>query len=232
MLFERAQQGNTSYDDKIKEMTGFTPEEYDHFQQRARKAIDTNSIILLLLKNNSNGSRFMKTGHHLATGIIGPHIAYITNDRCFSIPDVSHIKPELRHLSNYIKCYGNLIMSVGASLEDNRASIEGIFKNPLWVIDGKYGGIAMALPDMVGAVMSKYILPASAKKKCCERYVFVTPYGSMQAILSKSLQPGDGYNKSGIDITKIKVSQAADVQPENQIKIRALHRIFNQMIKG
>lgn len=125
-------------------------------------------------------------------------------------------------------------MCVGADLEPSCLGIEGIFKNPLWVIDGRYGGMAMALPSISGAVFTKYLQEpstAKSKKKAKENWLKITPYGSMQVILSKSLKPGDGVYDGFKDITNVKVSPDAGVYGKNRIKVSALNRIFKEMLE-
>lgn len=80
----------------------------------------------------------------------------------------------------------------------------------------------------VAAVANQYFAEKSTVK--------VKPVGSMQLIIQKHLQPGDGYvvkDGQNIDITTLKKAASNDPEGEmNYIQVSALARIYNEMIRS
>lgn len=88
----------------------------------------------------------------------------------------------------YVDCYKNIVMSVGVTINDiveNR----GIFRNPLSVIKGGYGGISMMLHSFTCMVVKDYYPSIKTFQ--------VHPFGDMARIFLKSL-PNDKVTVDGV----------------------------------
>jgi hypothetical protein len=227
-----------SYSEVEKE-TGFTSEEYEKFKEDAKIAIrNTQGKIVDVIERNCHGSQHMCT---YAFSGQANYIAYITSNKDFSIkncnfPQVSRSLSSENadpngvemSLKNYIKLYSDVLITVGVNLTGETFHNRGISSNP-WLAflnavnphRRKFGGFSMILQGLTGAVVAKFF---SAKMT-----MQVKPIGSMQAILSAALRPGDGYiEKSGqqIDLTTLKVSPDNPEGSMNYIKTSALTRIY------
>lgn len=211
------------YED-VKEVTGFTKEEYIAFTEKAiNLKKKTQNKIVDLLAANSVGSNHMYTGFN--PGKLN-YIVYISKNRNFSIQVADMTGKEL-NLKNFIESYSDILISVGSDFsEEDSFHNRGISRNPYWVFEEKYSGLSMLVHGFTGAV-AKYF-----PKKT---FMSVKPVGSMQYIIKKNLLPGEGYlereNKK-IDLTTIEVSATDSEGAMNYIKISALTRIYNQAIDG
>ena len=108
--------------------------------------------------------------------------------------------PQVNNLKEYMASYGDIIMTVGSWLTENKDFYQnrGIFRNPLSVVEGTYKNISLQLHGFSAAVMEKFYP---------ERKLFIVhALPSMFAILEKNLKPGDGYlgnNNMPDDLKKV-----------------------------
>jgi hypothetical protein len=224
-------------DPALRKDIGFTDAEYEEFIEEANAAIQkTNGKIVEVIAANSTGS------DHMLTGFFADrqgYIAYISKNKDFSIkncnfpilsesirPQNPDRKGEERSLKNYIKLYGDILISVGSDFTDpNYINNRGISRNVWWVFKNKYNGLSMLLKGAIGVVTARFF----PKKKKMQ----VKPVGSMQVIIIKELLPGEGYankgsleNQEKVDLTDLKASPKGGEGPVNHIKISALTRIY------
>ncbi|MBA2368301.1 MAG: hypothetical protein H0V82_04670 [Candidatus Protochlamydia sp.] len=206
------------YDD-AKDATGFSYEEY---QTLTAKLIElkkkTNNKIVNVVKANSAGSQFMRTN-------VGNFIIYASNNKNFSMKDTEKAKFNLK---SYIEAYSNILISVGSDFSSDKESVHnrGIFRNPYWVTEEKYGGLSMLLFGMAGAVAEKFFPKKNQLR--------VKPLGSQQCILVKNLEFGEGYiikNGEKKDITELEISPSGAEGDLNYIQIAALSRVFYEAVK-
>ncbi|MBA2368549.1 MAG: hypothetical protein H0V82_05955 [Candidatus Protochlamydia sp.] len=207
--------------ESAKQITGFTNEEYISFIEKASFLKNkTENQIVHQLSSNSVGCHAMHTYYEPKEL---NYIVYVSKNCDFSI---SNIKSE-RTLKNFIDSYQDILITMGSNFSDKKSlRNRGISRNPYWVFEQKYAGLAMMLHAFTGAIAEKFF---PDKKE-----LIVTPVGSMQCIIKKNLNPGDGYIKNNKKITDITDFQCTATDPEldnhNYIKITALTRIYNQTI--
>lgn len=79
----------------------------------------------------------------------------------------------------YIDRYGDIIMSVGSTIRNYEVENRGIFRNPLSIIEGGNGGIAMMLHSFTGMVVKDHF-------PSIETFV-VSPFGKMAQIAASTL---------------------------------------------
>jgi hypothetical protein len=212
----------------IKEVTGFTEEEYAAF---TKKAIDlkakTENKIVTLLEHNSVGANHMPIYFALGSLL---YIVYASRNPDFSIQNASAKMPnEKISFKKFIEAYDDVLITVGSNFSNkdffhNR----GISRNPYWVFEEKYSGLSMILHGFTGAVAAQYF-PEKKEMR-------VMPVGSMQYLIKKSLLPGEGHvikgNDQKIDLTALDVSTSNPEGALNYIKVSALTRIYNQAINS
>jgi hypothetical protein len=203
--------------EKVKEVTGFTNQEYVAFTEKAiNLKMKTNNKIVGILKANSVGC------DHMCTSSNSPqrYIVYASKNPNFSIQQIALTEDFV--LKRFIDSYSDILITVGSdfSAEDSFHN-RGISRNPHWVFEERYAGLSMLLHGFTGAVAIKYF----PQKQLME----VRPVGSMQYIIKKALLPGEGYINDGlkkIDIINLEVSQDDPEGPPNYITVAALKRIY------
>lgn len=217
-----------TYDD-IKESTGFTEKEFVAFTKKTVELKEKiKDKIVKIIKNTSVGSNHMDT--NAKSG--GKYIVYATKNPNFSIQNTD--TPTT--LKQYFETYQDILIAVGSNFSEiQKKEIfenRGIFRNPYWVLEEKYSGLSMLLLEITGAFADQYFPEKTIMK--------VRPTGSMQSIIQKTLNPGEGYIKGKglledesckVDITELKVSPDSGEGPIDYIKTSALVRIYNEAIK-
>lgn len=201
--------------EEIKEVTGFTSEEYATFSKKVEELKKRNKKIVAILQ---------KTTHclHASFGAgRGKFVFYASKNRHFSIVDANKSCSTF-NLKSYIDCFSDILISVGADFSKKKSFfLKGIFRNPYWVFDEKYAGLAFLLQGFSGAFAEQYFPEKS--------WLHVMPVGSMQTIIKSNLLKGDGYfERDGkkIDITEMEVSAKSPQGPLNHIRVSALARIW------
>lgn len=205
--------------EEVKELIGFTNDEYITFTEKAISLKKkTDNKIVSLLTANSVGSNHMFTGFN--SGQLR-YIVYISKNRNFSIQNVDMTDKEF-NLKNFIESYNDILISVGSDFsEEHSFHNRGISRNPYWVFEEKYSGLSMLLHGFTGAVADKYF----PEKKL----MHVKPVGSMQCIIKKNLFPEEGYIEckgKKIDLISLEVSEADPEGEMNYITVSALKRIY------
>lgn len=208
-----------------KEMTGFSREEYNQFTEKAiaLKKKNAHDKTLKIIKGNSVGMEVM---HTYFTPDKERYIIYATKNPNFSILG----KSDTLTLKNFIESYSDILISVGSDFTDKSSfHNRGISRNPWWVFEEKYAGLSMLLHGFSGAVAEKHFSEKEIMK--------VVPVGSMQAIISKTLQKGDGFTyvykndkHERVDLTDVVVSPEDGEGYADHIKVSALSRIFNKTL--
>jgi hypothetical protein len=207
-----------------KKATDFSKEEFNQFiekaialkKKRQKKTVEA-------ITNNGVGSDFMHTYFKPEEQ---RYIIYATKNPQFSILG----KSETMTLKNYIESYGDILISVGSDFtEINSFHNRGISRNPWWVFEEKYAGLSMLLHGFSGAVAEKHFPEKEVMK--------VVPVGSMQSIISKTLQKGDGFTYvykndkyERVDLTDVVVSPDGGQGYPDHIKVSGLSRIFNKAL--
>jgi hypothetical protein len=240
-MFTPSRQAKPTPYDELKEATGFTPEEYEQCKEDVRTAIkNTQGKIVKVICGNSIGSHCMHTLAFRDSEKWKHYIAYITTNKNFSIKDHKwHPKANglERTLKNYIKAYGDVVISVGTAIGITEEGAHGflnrgISSNPwLAFLDAlhpyrrKWAVLSMILHGFTAAVVAKFF-PEKLRLE-------VRPLGSMQAIICRNLKPGDGYSQPDLlelgdrtDLSTLKVSPDAPECDRNYIKTSALTRIY------
>jgi hypothetical protein len=211
--------------ESVKEVTGFTEEEYNAFTIKASKLkIKTKDKIVTVLEHNCVGSNHMSTDFEPGKP---SYIVYASRNPDFSIQQASSgITDESLTLKKFIEVYNDLLISVGSDFSDESSfHNRGISRNPHWVFEEKYSGLSMILHGFTGAVAAEYFPEKTLMR--------VKPVGSMQSLISKSLLPGEGYierNGEEIDLTTLKVSLSGPQGAMSYIQVSALNRIYQQAI--
>lgn len=205
--------------EEVKEVTGFTEEEYITFTEKAISLKKkTDGKIVNLLEANSVGSNHMYTSFQ--PGELH-YIVYISKNPNFSIQNADMTGKEI-NFKNFIKSYNDILISVGSDFSaEHSFHNRGISRNPYWVFEEKYSGLSMLLHGFSGAVADKYF----PEKK----FMHVRPVGSMQCIIKKNLFPQEGYiEREGIktDITILEVSNTDPEGSMNYITVSALKRLY------
>lgn len=223
-LVKKAGEINYPKHEEVKEVTGFTDEEYIAFTEKAislkRK---TDNKIVNLLEANSVGSNHLCTGFQLGKP---RYIIYISKNPNFSIQNAYLEGKKNQNLKNFIESYHDILISVGSDFsEEDKESFHnrGISRNPYWVFEEKYSGLSMLLHGFSGAVAHKFF----PQKKLMS----VRPVGSMQCIIKKNLFPNEGYiEHEGIktDITTLEFSSTDPQGSLNYITVSALKRIYQK----
>ena len=206
--------------EEAKDITGFTEEEFRNFTDKAIAVKNTSKKITDLLNHNSIGTAHMWT---YFTPDEKHYIVYATKNPNFEITG----KTKEYSLKNFIQSYGDILISVGSDFSDTKTSFEnrGISRNPWWVFENKYAGLSMILHGFSATVADKFYQDKSVLR--------VKPVGSMQNLIVKNLQPGEGYIENAgkrTDITDLKVSNTDPEGYMNYIKTSALVRIYNKAI--
>lgn len=210
--------------EKVREVTGFTEEEFIGFTEKIIKSKEkTENRIVSMVLMNSSGIDHMYVGYD-------PEklhsIAYISKDPNFSIQNTGMENKE-RTLKNFYTSYKSLVITMGSDLsEENSLYHRGISANVALIIgpkEEKYPHMSMLLHGFVAAVYPK------------KQWMYVSPLNSMQYLLCKSLLPGEGYlERDGkqIDITDLDVSPGQGENPQNHIKVSALLRIYANAVSA
>lgn len=74
------------------------------------------------------------------------HMVYISKSPITGRFDNTRYAHYPRDFGGYMGCYGNLIMCVGSNIyQEGVVENRGIFRNPLSVVEGGYGGLAMMI---------------------------------------------------------------------------------------
>lgn len=201
--------------EKAQEYSGFSLDEYNAFKEKMIEA-GKNKKIINTIQNLAGGSQHMSCG--FSPGRLD-FIVYATKNANFSIANTAKTEQKIK---NYIETYGDILISVGSDFSYAQEYLHnrGIFRNPYWIIEDKYGGFSMLLHAMTGAVAEKFFQEKVG--------MLVQPLGGMQILINKSLQFGDGYvvvNGKRIDITELDDSLNYS-ENWNCIYIPALSRIF------
>jgi hypothetical protein len=203
----------------LEKTTGFNPEEFDAYIGRIIQAKkETDNKIVNVIKSNAGGSAHMETSYE--SGRL-EFIAYATKNPNFSIKNV-----EIRsgfNLKNHITAFSDILISFGSDFSFSPDSFHsrGIFRNPHWIAQNKYGGLSMALHAMTGALAEKFFPEKT--------HMHVKPLGSMLYIMKQNLQRGDG-DVCGEDITEVNVSRGDCEFGETFVKVSALSRLFYEAI--
>ncbi len=205
--------------EEVKEVTGFSNEEYITFTEKAISLKEkTDKKIVDVLAANSVGSNHMHTGFN--SGQLN-YIVYISKNPNFSIQNADMTGKEI-HLKNFIESYNDILISVGSDFSaEHSFHNRGISRNPYWVFEEKYSGLSMLLHGFTGAVADKYF----PEKKL----MHVKPVGSMQCIIKKNLLPEEGYiecSGTKIDLANLEVSKPDPEGEMNYITVSALKRIY------
>lgn len=213
------------YDDAVKQLYGFTEDEYHDFEAKADSLIKSGPSKMKALLCAASGINYMNTYNHMCN-----YIVYISKNPDFSI--IKANEPFNKHLTvkvnEYIKTYRDILITCGSDFRrpdsfENR----GISRNPYWVLEGKYAGLSMLLHGFTGAVAEKFFPEKQTMR--------VSPIGSMQVIIQQSLKPNEGYciqQRKKVDITALAVKKDAGEQNENVITVSALIRIYKESLKG
>ncbi len=218
--------------DEMKDLTGFTAEEYQAFSERFCALNETTQDkITQILKYNATGISAMVAGISAMGQYTGPdYVVYITRNRNFSILEAdAYMTKNGRTLKSFINAYQDLLISVGSNFKEEKSfENRGISRNPRWVSEGKYSGLSMILHGFSGAVADKFF----PKKEV----MHVSPIGSMQNIIIKYLHRNEGYialengDKDLVDF-EVDIDDVGE-SGMNVIKISALLRILNQATGG
>jgi hypothetical protein len=224
------------YED-VKNVTGFTYEEYSTFTEKAiNLKKKTDNKIVSILEANSVGSSHMLT--ELKLDKLN-YIVYISKNPNFSIQNVP-LTDKTMNLKNFIESYSDILISIGSDFSDKNSFNEstedsfysrGISRNPYWVFEEKYSGLSMLLHGFTGVIADKFF----PKKKCLRVY----PVGSMQWIIKNNLLPGEGYVELSagyivlnnlkvkeMDITALEITKKSPEFGMNYISVSALKRIY------
>lgn len=217
--------------------TGFSEEEHEAFLQKIRNAKErTDGKIYDLITKADGGSGHMCTYSKDSNDVNetsnlihknGRYIIYASRNPEFTIP---HVKSPPDHtLKNWIVSYKDILICAGTdfSYDETLFHTRGIFRNPYWVLKGKYSGLSMLLHGFSGMIANTYF-----PKK--ERLV-VVPLGSMMCIFQKSLQSGEATYQvdsttSPVDALALKVKPRSGQRGTVLIAVSALVRIFNASI--
>lgn len=207
----------------IKGVMGFTESEVEELKKKAIQLKEkTNGKIVELLNSNSVGTNHMKTGYWPGKS---NYIVYITKNPDFSIQDADKNATE-RTLKKYFEVYKDILISVGSDFtESDYFNNRGISRNPYWVFEEKYAGLSMLLHGFAAKVAKSYF-PG-------KELMHVSPVGSMQMIISKSLLPGEGFiilNREKIDLTEVSTKPESPEFGMNYIQVTALIRIYDETI--
>ncbi len=217
------------YNERLIQVFGFSRDEYQLFTEKAKALKEKNALdkVRNIIRANSVGMDHMTTAFDPEKE---NYIVYATTNPDFNILG----KPEVLTVKNFIDSYNDILISVGADFSKGRASSiqnnsfhnRGISRNPWWVFEEKYAGLSMLLHGFIGAVAEKYFLE--------KEYMTVRPIGSMQSIISKNLEKGDGFlhRSTGerVDLSQLVVSPKDAEGNTNYIKVSALSRIFNKAL--
>jgi hypothetical protein len=212
--------------ESVKEVIGFTEEEYNAFTIKASDLkIRTQNKIVTVLEHNCVGSNHMMTDFEPGKP---NYIVYASRNPDFSIQQASSgIADASITLKKFIEAYNDILISVGSDFSSDEGSFHnrGISRNPHWVFEEKYSGLSMILHGFTGAVAAEHFPEKTLMR--------VKPVGSMQSLITKSLLPGEGYiekNGEKIDLTHLKVSLSDPEGTMNYIQVPALNRIYQQAI--
>ena len=144
------------------------------------------------------------------------HMAYVSKSPIrgrFKAPAVGSIADYLckEGFSAYVDCFGDLIMSVGVNIMKKHQLVEnrGIFRNPLSVVEGGYGGISMMLHSFTCMVMRSYYTSINdfmvrPLKKMGEIYINAIPKELLPQITINGI-PGDQYTE-GFEYEKLVIA--------------------------
>lgn len=202
--------------EEVKEVTGFTCQEYTIFMNKAMKL---KGKVERIIESTSIGSNFMETSYCSA---ITDYIAYITTD----ITKITLFPSEDMTLKEYITFYKDILITVGSDFtNDISYHNRDIFRNPHWLFQGKYNCLSMWLHGFTGVVANIYYPD--------KKYMEVVPVGSMQCLLKKYLLRDEVYIKrysgKGVDIKDVNVTPTSPQNNRFQIKISALLRIIKMI---
>ncbi|QLH36747.1 MAG: hypothetical protein HWD61_11895 [Parachlamydiaceae bacterium] len=139
----------------IKEVTGFTYQEYEAFTEKAVKLKSQNDKIANIIAHNCVGSNHMVTSFE--QGKLR-YIVYASKNPTFSIQDAyKHIISNPCNLKNYITAYSDILITMGTDFSENDYfHNRGISRNPYWVFEGKYAGLSILLHGFTGVVANTY----------------------------------------------------------------------------
>lgn len=196
---------------------GFTREEYAAFTEKVAERKKTDSKLIKLIEANGGGS------NHIATGFIPSEVHYIVYASTNPNLSIRETADSDLKLAEYIRSYSDILITVGSHFTPETKSFHnrGIFRNPYWVLEGKYAGLSMLLHAMTGAVAKKFYPEMNM--------MHVKPLGSMQVIIKKHLQRGDGYvifMGEKTDIKDLLTSPDDEEGEMNHIEVPALVRLF------
>lgn len=221
--------------EKIKNLTGFSKEEFDAYQETI-KLKKTNKKIGTVLNANSAGIDQMSTS---ADG--SSYVVYITKNHDFSIEEADKTAEKERSLKNFVESYKDILISVGSDFsnftKEGNFHNRGIARNPYWVFEEKYSGFSMLLHGFSAVVADEFFSVEKTndlQTPGLETKMIVVPIGSMQVPIKKSLLPGEGYAENGdrkIDITELPVSSTDPEGKRNHIKNSALKRVYYKTIE-
>lgn len=222
-LVNRAGKESCPQYEEIAEVTGFTNEEYIKFIEKAIFIKNkTQNKIVNLLRNNTVGNQHMITSCGLGES---RYIVYITKNSDFSIQHAHETFKEI-NLENFINAYSDILISVGSDFsKQDSFHTRGIARNPYWMFEDKYAGLAMIVYCFPGVVAEKFF-PEKIEGH-------VKPVGVMQCNLIKNLLPGEGYVLHGdkeIDITTLSATNDDPESKMNYVKVSALARIYFKIV--
>lgn len=209
----------TQYTEQVGEITGFTDVEYMNFLEK-----------LKTLREKTNGKILGQLGGipaGLGAFCLSPnsedYVVYVTKNSAFSIKKVCALETPLNY-KKFSEVYSDILITVGSYLvpNENRLHNRGIARNPYWVLEEKYAGLSMLLHGFSCMVAESFFPHRDTFR--------VNPTGSMQAILTKQLQKGDGYADNNIDITELSLLPDDSQLYNNTIKVSALTRIYRETV--
>lgn len=210
---------------KVQDVTGFTEAEYEAFVEKARISQEkTDGKIGEVLAKTSHGSNHMHTSYSEEED---NYIIYVTKNPDFSIETADKVARETElTLKNFIEAYEDLLITVGTDFTKNSSFYtRGISRNPHWIFEQKYSGLSMLLHGF-SALVAQTFYPHKKEMQ-------VKPLSSMQNIIAKKVQPGEGYVESEngkIDLTELPQENGSFEYPMTHIKTSALTRIFNETL--
>lgn len=129
----------------------------------------------------------------------------ITGHRRFTCTESTHTE----RFRNYVNDFGNIIMSVGVEINREYPVVEnrGIFRNPLSIVEGGYGGISMMLHSFT-CMAVKEVNPAVSR-------FYVRPKPKMEEIFLKAISEDKlqivRVNEFGMEVGEPDLSVGVDV---------------------
>jgi hypothetical protein len=248
ILINFLRRGSPSYNDPkidIRELTGFSEQEYENFKEKIESLKHPNTEI-------SYSVSFIK-GENLEMAAIdledkaGKYIIYATSNPNFCILEASIKTQKDITIKNFFESYKDLLtfgvcdfsddkqLLLGGEIDHTKFGseligapsflIQGGGRNPYWILEKKYENLFMVLNEFSACVETQYFHHKT--------YLMTQPMGLRQSIIQEGLNAEMGFifNRKGehVDITAIKVDKGEDFEevfPMNFILVSKLNERF------